>query len=580
MSDSPQRRLPVKAPTVPAPPRFSERRVRVRRDSDMAAHTEIAFLAGSLDVLAGVGSAEERLAALLDLIAETAGARRAAVLADRGERRVAATVRPGEDSHDAEALAAWLDARSPRSRAERAASAPALISLAMGAGFASPDVADDAPVALDEAPDVDADRWPAQQEHGTAVGPIGAVGAVGAVGADGERVGRALPPSDDGRYACVAIPSSATVVLGFDFGEAAASEGWQARFPAAFARHAGAAIALISDELAAERELEMLRAQHIERTRFVSTVAHELRTPLTGLGGYLELILSGSVEEAAVEREFLERSRDIVSSMDELVGDLLELSRLESGALRLDVDAFSVAEIGQRVLDHLAPIALQRSVQLVSQLPPRMRAARGDRRRVEQILKNLLGNALKFTPSGGTVELASWFDGPVAVLAVRDDGLGIADEDRVRIFERFYRMASHERINGTGLGLPIARELARAMGGDLDVASSHRAGSSFVLVLPGPTAVDAATMATILDRTLDAEQTRLQDQGMLRRLQLLGREAAALRSTPVEPIRRTASAHTLAGIGPLHRAGGRSLKRDAGDRPVRLRVLGSESPSP
>jgi len=227
------------------------------------------------------------------------------------------------------------------------------------------------------------------------------------------------------------------------------------------------------------------------------------------------------------------------------------------------------------VLDHLAPIALQRSVELKAQLPPRLRAARGDRRRVEQILKNLLGNALKFTPTGGVVELAAWFDGSVAVLAVRDDGLGIAEDDRLRIFERFYRMASHERINGTGLGLPIARELARAMGGELDVASVLRAGSSFVLVLPGPTAVDAATLATILDRTLDAEHTRLQDNAMLRRLQLLGREATALRNAP--PADRPGGS-LFAHRGPLtDRAPGRLVQR-SGSTPIRLRVVERDSP--
>ena len=284
------------------------------------------------------------------------------------------------------------------------------------------------------------------------------------------------PVRDERRYGWMAIPGSSTVVLGFDFGDADAATGWELRFPAALARHAGVAISIIADELSAERELELLRAQDAHRTRFVSTVVHELRTPLTGLGGYLELIESGNVTDPVVEREFLERSREIVSSMEELVGDLLELSRIESGGLSLEVDAFSVAEIGERVLDHLTPIALQRSVHLVSRLPPRLQAATGDRRRVEQILKNLLGNALKFTPVGGSVELAGWFDGPVAVLAVRDDGIGIAPEDRIRIFERFYRMASHERVNGTGLGLPIARELARAMGGELDVASVQRFG--------------------------------------------------------------------------------------------------------
>ena len=194
---------------------------------------------------------------------------------------------------------------------------------------------------------------------------------------------------------------------------------------------------------------------------------------------------------------------------------------------------------------------------------------------MEQILKNLIGNALKFTPSGGSVELAGWFDGPVAVLAVRDDGMGISPDDRLRIFERFYRMASHERINGTGLGLPIARELARAMGGDLEVASVPRSGSSFVLVLPGPTPVDAATIAEILDRTLAAEETRLEDQGMLRRLQLLGREAAALRAAPASSTMHRAG---TGASGPRTvRPIARSAQRPSDEHPVRLRLLGSDS---
>jgi signal transduction histidine kinase len=545
MTDTPQRRLPVAPPGVPAPPHFNERRLRTRRQSDADLATELGFLARSMDALAGVGSAEERLAALLELIAETAGAQRAAILADRGERRVAASVRPEEEPRAAEALATWLDARAPRSRAERAASAPALVSLAMSAGA------------------------PERDERGE--------DAVD--GTDG-RLATPADADDDGRYACITIPSSVTVVLGFDFGTGDAAKGWESRFPAPFARHAGAAIALVSEALTSERELEMLRAQDLERTRFVSTVAHELRTPLTGIGGYLELILGRNVESPAIEREFLERSRDIVASMDELVADLLELSRLESGNLRLEVDAFSMAEIGQRVLDHLAPIALQRSVALGSDLPPRLRAARGDRRRVEQILKNLIGNALKFTPGGGSVELAGWFDGPVAVLAVRDDGMGIAPEDRIRIFERFYRMASHERINGTGLGLPIARELARAMGGDLDVASVPRAGSSFVLVLPGPTPVDAATIAAILDRTLVAEETRLEEQGMLRRLQVLGREAAVIRASPPSPTMHRAGSGGSSSVGraKLERLPGRTVgSRNLGPRPVRLRVIRPDS---
>jgi signal transduction histidine kinase len=202
--------------------------------------------------------------------------------------------------------------------------------------------------------------------------------------------------------------------------------------------------------------------------------------------------------------------------MGDLVGDLLEMSRIEAGNLGLEMAPFSVADVGRRVLDALRPIGLKRQVELRSDLPPRIRAAVGDRRRVEQILTNLAGNALKFTRDGGTVEIAGWFDGRVALVAVRDDGAGIASEDRPRIFERFFRLPGHARITGTGLGLPIARELARAMGGELDVASVPDSGSSFVLALPGPAEVEIDVLRALLQAALAAEEIRLEEAAVVR----------------------------------------------------------------
>jgi signal transduction histidine kinase len=250
----------------------------------------------------------------------------------------------------------------------------------------------------------------------------------------------------------------------------------------------------------------------------MSTVAHELRTPLTGLRGYLELILDGKVDDPEVEREFLLRSRAIVDSMGELVGDLLELSRLESGTLELEIAPFSAAEAAGAVAAALLPIAIERDIRLVTDFPPRLRSATGDRRRVEQVLTNLAGNALKFTPAGGTVELIARFDGAVAVFIVRDDGRGIGAVDRARIFERFERLADHEAVPGTGLGLPIARDLASRMAGDLDVASVPDAGSAFVLVLPGPTPVASTAVTAALGRTLAGEEQRLEERAVLRAL--------------------------------------------------------------
>ena len=515
MIDQRPGRLPARPPTVSAPPAFSDRRVSYRRDEDRIAHQERVLLARALDVLASDTTAEERLAGLLRLLARTAGARRAAVVADGIERRAAVAVDPGEDPARAEALAAWLDVHAPRSRARRAASGRAPISFIVAAVAAVPAVDDELPASLS------------------------------AIGAD---PGSTAVDAGAPHYAVLPIPSAGDVALGFEFQRPADADRLAERLPPTLARHAAVALALVTSQLATERELAALRARDTERTTFISTVAHELRTPLTGLRGYLELILDGQVADPAIERDFLERSRSIVGSMGELVGDLLELSRLESGTLGLDIGPFSVAEAGGQVAAHLLPIAIERGVHLSTALPPRLRVACGDRRRVEQILTNLAANALKFTPSGGTVEIEATFDGPVAIAVVRDDGAGIPVEDRARIFERFHRMAGHERITGTGLGLPIARDLARRMDGDLDVASVPGAGSAFVLVLPGPAEVDPSMVAAALVRALAAEEEELEDR-------LLRKAFVASRSrTPASmgvrladgPIRRSATSRLRA----------------------------------
>jgi len=197
---------------------------------------------------------------------------------------------------------------------------------------------------------------------------------------------------------------------------------------------------------------------------------------------------------------------------------LLELSRLEAGTLQLVLAPFPLADAVAQVLDAVAPLALDRDIELTSDLPPRLRAAVGDRRRVDQILTNLVGNAIKFTRPGSTIEVVAEFDGPVAIVAVRDEGPGIDAGDRLRIFERFHRLAAHERVAGTGLGLAIARDLARAMGGDLDVASVPASGSSFLLALPGPSAADDEMIESTLAARVALEEVRLEEHALIRRL--------------------------------------------------------------
>ena len=485
---------------IAAPPLFVERRVGSRRAEDRKAHEERGLLARALDILAGGADAEARLAGILNLLADTVGARRAAVLANGAERHSAVAVAQGEDASAANDLAAWLDASSDRSRAERAASGRARVSVVVADARTDPP---DEPEAITD------------------------------------RASRS--------YALLPIPSAGDVVLGFEFADPPRPGELARRLPPQLARHAAVALALVTEQLATERELSSLRAKDAEQTRFVSTVAHELRTPLTGLRGYLELILGDRVDDPAVEREFLERSRAIVGSMDELVGDLLQLSRLESGGLDLELEPFSLAEAISQVADGLLPIAIEREVGLRTTLPPRLGAATGDRRRVEQILTNLVNNALKFSPAGGCVELEGRFEGAVALVIVRDDGAGIEADDRARIFERFQRLPGHERIIGTGLGLPIALGLAREQGGDLDVASVPGSGSAFVLVLAGPATTDPDVIEATLARTLAAEEAGLEERAVLRAIGGRSRSVTTLDGDATEPGLRLVDGPGLSG---------------------------------
>jgi two-component system phosphate regulon sensor histidine kinase PhoR len=483
MTDPLPPRPPSPAPAIEPPRPFVDRRVRSRRAIDRIAHEETRLLARSLDILAADIPAESRLAGILDLLARTVGAARAAVVADGPPRRVAVAASGVEDDAAAVALGTWLDSAAQRSRAERAASGTSPILVARRSGS-------------DGAPTRRADH-----------------------------------------YAALPIAASRGVALGFAFTRTIDDATLRERMPPNLARHAAVALSLVTESMSTERDLAELRAAETERGRFVSTVAHELRTPLTGLGGYLDLILDGQVEDPAIQREFLERGQSIVGSMTLLVGDLLEMARLEAGSIDLASEPFSVADALGAVAEGLLPIALDRGVHLETFLPPRMRTALGDRRRVDQIVTNLAANALKYGADGGVVELAGRFDGTDAIIAVRDEGPGIDPEDQPRIFEPFYRIADDRPVTGTGLGLSIARDLARAMGGDLDVASLPGTGSSFVLVLPGPAGSSAPdALAVAVADAVSFESDRLEAVAAVRAAErtspAVRRAAAHLRSTP------------------------------------------------
>jgi signal transduction histidine kinase len=493
MEHDPQR---PSVPVIPAPPPFAERRRVFRREEDRTVHAERVLLARALDILAGSGDAATRVAEILALAARAVGARRAALVTDRPVRRVLVAADLGEDADQARQLAAWLDAHAVRPAAARAAAGPAEIVVVR-----------------------------TRQGRPARAGERAPTGAF------------------TDRLVCLGA-AGAEVQLGVELADAAARPAAATRLPASTLRHLLAALAAASGRAADEAERAALRAREHERERFVSMVAHELRTPLTGLGGYLDLLAAGAVDDPEIGREFIERGRGIVERMASLVGDLLELSRIEAGNLRLANDPISLAEACERALAPVEPIAAGRGIRVVTDLPPRLRTVRADRRRVEQIVTNLAANACKFSPRGGLVEVVARVEGAAAVVVVRDDGPGIERADLERAFRPFARLDQGEHVPGTGLGLPISRDLARAMGGDIGVASVPGSGSSFVVGLAADADVAPATVARAIEAAVEREEVALEERAVLRALR-----AGAL-------VLRTTVGEHAAGSPPTHVDGG------------------------
>ena len=233
------------------------------------------------------------------------------------------------------------------------------------------------------------------------------------------------------------------------------------------------------------------RLEKLDRARseFIANASHELRTPLFSLGGFLELMADEELDEAT-RQEFLETMREQVDRLAKLATDLLDLSRLDAGQMRVEHEPVDLGEVARAVCAEFSPLA-ERTRHTVVAVVEGHPVARGDELRVLQVVRTLLDNALTHTPAGTQVALRAWADREHALLEVEDDGPGIAPEHTPHVFDRFYR-ADGSIASGSGLGLAIARELVQMMGGKVELDS--RPGRTVVRVVLGaaPTSVTAA----------------------------------------------------------------------------------------
>jgi signal transduction histidine kinase len=242
--------------------------------------------------------------------------------------------------------------------------------------------------------------------------------------------------------------------------------------------------------------LRMLVADRDRLREFVADVSHELRTPIAALRMYTELQQEDDTDEAT-RREFRERSLEQIGRLEWLSTNLLDLSRIDAGIFPLDMREGDLRDPIQAVVQATSEVAMSRGIALDSRVPGEPVVARFDRERMIQLLNNLLGNAVKFTPRGGAVSVELTELDDATVIQVRDTGPGIPEDELPRIFDRFYRGTNtgDARASGSGLGLAIVRSIVEMHGGEIGVTSAVGRGSEFTIRLPRQALSEADTSA-------------------------------------------------------------------------------------
>ena len=240
----------------------------------------------------------------------------------------------------------------------------------------------------------------------------------------------------------------------------------------------------LAESLEAQQEANANLAK-LDQTKseFLSIVSHEFRTALTGIQGFSELIRDGGLEPDEV-RAYGGYIFNDADRVNRLIGDMLDLDRMESGRMTMRSGDVDINDIIMEAISRAAPSAV--TVEFKSDLDPRLPIVSGDRDRLIQVLSNLVNNAVKYSPEGGTVTLATRVDGRFALVSVTDTGLGIPQQEIGHVFERFRRVRSGaaQSIPGTGLGLTIVKQIVEMHGGKIWVESAVGHGSSFHFTIP------------------------------------------------------------------------------------------------
>jgi signal transduction histidine kinase len=311
------------------------------------------------------------------------------------------------------------------------------------------------------------------------------------------------------------------------------------------------------DELA-QANLALFEMNRL-KSDFLATMSHELRTPLNSIIGFSE-VLAGSEQLHERQRRYAANIQSSGKMLLGMINDILDLAKIESGKMEVRSEDLSIRDICEALVGLARPIAERKNIDLQCRLDDAIPLLRQDAGKLRQILYNLLSNAIKFTPEGGRVTLRARAEGRHVVLEVEDTGVGIAEEDREKIFEKFRQAGGPGQEDGvltrehqgTGLGLSIVRELTKLLGGDVRLESTPGQGSTFTIRLPLQLAGNRKFEVNLSDERIDLSKARrVEPRGPLPHLPMgpprVGPPPAA--SSPPDPAVASSAAPGVPPVG-------------------------------
>jgi two-component system, OmpR family, phosphate regulon sensor histidine kinase PhoR len=244
------------------------------------------------------------------------------------------------------------------------------------------------------------------------------------------------------------------------------------------------AVPLSSGVLVLVQDITNIRRLEKTRQDFIANISHELRTPIASCKAIVETLQNGAIRDRNIAKDFLQRMHIEVDKLAQMVNELSELSRIESGEMPLKLVPIDLSEVLKRVTERLRAQADRAQLSIVLDVASDLPEVTADEDRIEQVLVNLVHNAIKFTPPGGKIVISAGIDNDNVLVSITDTGVGIPGDELNRIFERFYKVDKARSGGGTGLGLAIAKHIVQAHGGTISVESEEGKGSTFIFSLP------------------------------------------------------------------------------------------------